>query len=332
MRSVKVHIGVLLVAWALAPTASSMAHTVCPGDSTVQGLDVDRWQGDVDWAQVAGSGVGFAIARFADGLTVDPSFADNYAGIRAAGMIRGAYQILQPGQDPLAQSDLLLAGIGSLAPGDLPPALWVILEDGQSPSQMGQCIQAWSSAVHAATGRIPFIYTGTNFWNHSVDSPASADNPLAIADWAHSCPNIPDMWSSWVFWQYTSTGSIPGVTGSVKRDLFNGSVAELQALAGMVPSSVPPGTWFSLSSYPNPFNPRTTIRFDLPDDGPVRVAVYDVAGRLIRTLVDERRSQGSHAAVWDGRDGSGRNVPSGSYLARLEFDGKTESVRMGLIR
>ena len=83
---------------------------------------------------------------------------------------------------------------------------------------------------------------------------------------------------------------------------------------------------------PNPFNPRTTIKYDLPEAGPVRLTVFDVAGRLVRTLVDESMQQGSHEAVWDGRDSSGREVGSGSYLAWLEFEGKVEAVRMALLR
>jgi len=83
---------------------------------------------------------------------------------------------------------------------------------------------------------------------------------------------------------------------------------------------------------PNPFNPRTTIKCDLPAAGSVRLSVFDLAGRLVRTLVDENKAQGSFEAVWDGRDSSGREVGSGTYLARLEFEGKVEVVRMGLVR
>lgn len=83
---------------------------------------------------------------------------------------------------------------------------------------------------------------------------------------------------------------------------------------------------------PNPFNPRTTITFELPAAGPVRLAVYDVAGRLVRTLVDESLPPGSHEAAWDGRDGAGHDVGSGSYLTRLEFGGRVEIARMGLVR
>jgi flagellar hook assembly protein FlgD len=84
--------------------------------------------------------------------------------------------------------------------------------------------------------------------------------------------------------------------------------------------------------WPNPFNPRTTIRFDLPEAGPARLSVFDVAGHLVRTLVDESLSLGRHEAVWDGLDSSGRAVGSGSYLARLEFGGRIETVGMGLVR
>lgn len=324
--------GVLVAAWTLVLATASTALVVCPAGVTVQGLDVTWYEGTVDWPQVAASGVAFAFVRFADGLSVDPAFAGNYAGIKAAGMIRGAYQTLRPGQDPFAQADLLLAAIGSLGPGDLAPVLDVEVTDGLTPSQVGQAVEAWSSAIQLATGRLPFIYTGRYFWNSSVNSPASADNPLCVADWGAGCPDTPALWNDWEFWQYTDSGSVPGVSGQVDRDVFNGSLIELQALAGMPLSGVPSGAWFRLSICPNPFNPATIVRFDLPESGPVRLSVFDLAGRVVRTLVDESLPQGTHQAAWDGRDASGRDVGSGTYLARLEFGGKIETVRMGLVR
>ncbi len=83
---------------------------------------------------------------------------------------------------------------------------------------------------------------------------------------------------------------------------------------------------------PNPFNPQTTLRFELPSAGPVRLAVYDVAGHLVRTLVDERRDAGTYEANWDGRDAAGAEVGSGVYLARLESAGVVRVTRMGLLR
>ncbi len=98
------------------------------------------------------------------------------------------------------------------------------------------------------------------------------------------------------------------------------------------PPSRRPAGFVVYDPIPNPFNPLTTLRFDLPVGGRVRLEVHDVAGRLVRTLVDADLPQGSHEAVWDGRDATGREVGSGTYLARLEFGGKVEVVRMGLVR
>lgn len=87
-----------------------------------------------------------------------------------------------------------------------------------------------------------------------------------------------------------------------------------------------------LEAFPNPFNPMTTIRFDIPVGGRVRLEVYDVAGRVIRTLLDAALPAGSHEAVWDGKDKAGRAMASGSYFARLSANGRVETVRMGLVR
>ena len=99
------------------------------------------------------------------------------------------------------------------------------------------------------------------------------------------------------------------------------------------PANDTPGHTLRLySAAPNPFNPRTTIRFDLPAAGQAQLSVYDLAGRLVRVLVEGEIPAGSHEAVWDGRDSTGRSSPSGSYLARLVAGGKVEVVRMGLVR
>lgn len=88
----------------------------------------------------------------------------------------------------------------------------------------------------------------------------------------------------------------------------------------------------ALSCRPNPFNPRTTLRFELADAGMVQLAVYDACGRRVRTLLDASLAPGSHEVVWDGRDEGGRDVGSGLYLARLECGGRISVARMGLVR
>lgn len=83
---------------------------------------------------------------------------------------------------------------------------------------------------------------------------------------------------------------------------------------------------------PNPFNPRTTLRFALAKQGPVRLEIIDLAGRRVRVLVDEWLSVGPHVREWDGRDDSGVRVASGSYRYRLAADGQVRVRGMVLLR
>jgi hypothetical protein len=81
-------------------------------------------------------------------------------------------------------------------------------------------------------------------------------------------------------------------------------------------------------NYPNPFNPSTTFAYSIPSSGSVGLRIYDVAGRLVRTLVSEAKAPGEYQTTWDGRDGSGSIVASGVYFARLEFGVRVETRRV----
>jgi hypothetical protein len=83
---------------------------------------------------------------------------------------------------------------------------------------------------------------------------------------------------------------------------------------------------------PNPFNPSTTIGFELERAGRCRLAVYDLQGRLVRVLLDEQRSAGTGSVTWDGLDGSGSRMSSGLYLVRLEGGGKTDLLKLTLVK
>lgn len=74
----------------------------------------------------------------------------------------------------------------------------------------------------------------------------------------------------------------------------------------------------SLSGYPNPFNPATTLRYELAEDGPVQLVIYDVSGAMVRRLVSGWQTTGGYAVPWDGRDEAGQPVASGLYLGCLE--------------
>ncbi|MBK8166966.1 MAG: carboxypeptidase regulatory-like domain-containing protein [bacterium] len=83
---------------------------------------------------------------------------------------------------------------------------------------------------------------------------------------------------------------------------------------------------------PNPFNPSTTVRFELARAGHARLRVYDLSGRLVRELADRAMAAGPQAVAWDGRDGDGQPVPSGVYLVKLSADGSEQSVKASLVK
>jgi choice-of-anchor B domain-containing protein len=85
-------------------------------------------------------------------------------------------------------------------------------------------------------------------------------------------------------------------------------------------------------NFPNPFNPTTTISYNLAEAGHVRLAVYNVTGKQVRVLRDGHQSQGLQSATWNARDDSGRPVSSGVYFYRLETGGSSETKRMTLLK
>ena len=96
---------------------------------------------------------------------------------------------------------------------------------------------------------------------------------------------------------------------------------------------LPPGVAEVLrQNVPNPFNPRTAIEFEMIEDGFAELAVYDVAGRWVETLVRERRAAGPHRVEWDGRDAAGRSVASGVYYYSLQTARGRWVKRMTLLR
>jgi lysozyme len=203
---------------------------VAPSGPTVPGVDVSSFQGTVNWTSVATAGIDFGYARVSDGTAIDSTFDQNYSGMKAAGLARGAYQYFEPAQDPALQANLLLQKIGTLVQGDLPPALDVEITGGQSPATLIAEIRTWTTTVENAIGRVPAIDTNLTFWSSSVQATSFGDNPLWIASYGSGFPNLPPGWDNWAFWQYSGSGTVAGIAGAVDLDQFNGTLAELNQL------------------------------------------------------------------------------------------------------
>lgn len=216
-----------------APFAvDSTAIEACADGPTLDGIDVSKWQGAVQWPVVAGAGLAFAFIRVSDGLGYpDGRFEANWSGARAAGVLRGAYQYFRPGQDAIAQANLFLERMGDLEPDDLPPVIDVEATDGQSPDVITAKVHAWIDHVESATDRRPMIYTGLYFWRDQVGSADFVDYPLWIAQYGPDCPNLPEPWTGWAFHQTSSSGRVAGVSGDVDTNLWNGDLDALLAFA-----------------------------------------------------------------------------------------------------
>lgn len=98
------------------------------------------------------------------------------------------------------------------------------------------------------------------------------------------------------------------------------------------PGTEVPAAYRLEPNYPNPFNPSTTLRFHLPEATEATLAVYDIMGRHVATLVQGRFAAGTHEATWTARDAAGRTVSSGVYLVRLETPTFQQTRRMLLVK
>lgn len=216
--------------------AEEGATKVCAQGPTVEGIDVSYYQPRVDWIAAKKSGVSFAFLRVSDGASfLDPELASSWAAAGKAGILRGPYQFFRPGEDPIAQADLLITTIraqGGLQPGDIPPVLDVEVTDDVPLPTLRAGMRRWLERVEAAFGRRPLIYTSPGFWDGLGAEATFARYPLWVAHWDTACPGVPGAWTEWTFWQTTDHAEIPGVPGPVDRDRFNGTLADLRAFTG----------------------------------------------------------------------------------------------------
>ncbi|MCZ7686176.1 MAG: GH25 family lysozyme [Sandaracinaceae bacterium] len=116
-----------------------------------------------------------------------------------------------------------------------PPVVDVEATDGQSSATIVARLGQWLDRVETATGRTPIIYTGYYFWRDNVGADFSS-YPLWIANYSATCPDVPDPWTRWEFFQTSSTGRVAGIAGDVDTDLFNGDEARLLDFIGATPT------------------------------------------------------------------------------------------------
>jgi GH25 family lysozyme M1 (1,4-beta-N-acetylmuramidase) len=222
-----------------------------PAHADVLGVDTSHWQHPankpISWNLLPAQGYKWAVMKAVQGTTyTDPTFAADWAAAGNAGLIRGAYDFANPTSrtaDAVAEAKHLIAVSGPLrARNTLPPVLDLEVSNGLTPAQLIAWTKAWLATAQSLTGRRPIIYTGLSFWTTAMaNSTAFTGYPLWLAAYRSTPPPAPGGWPNFTMWQYTSSGRVNGIPGSVDLDRFAGSPAALSRLAnGTATISVDP--------------------------------------------------------------------------------------------
>jgi lysozyme len=205
--------------------------TACATGSTLKGVDVSHWDGSVSWAQVKSAGITFAFAKATESDDdIDDTFAANWAGMKAAGIVRGAYHFFDPAVSATTQANYVLATVGTLEAGDLPIVLDFEQLNGVSEATAVAGAATFLETVTKATGKTAILYMSSDFLSGTYSS--LAPYTLWVANYGVSCPGMPAEWSAWRFWQNSDSGSVSGISDAVDLDEFNGSLSALTALTG----------------------------------------------------------------------------------------------------
>lgn len=234
-----------------ATSGTGLRAAAAADTSTFYGVDVASYQhpggAPIDWATVAASGKAFAVVKATEltsaGLYTNPYYAADVAGARAAGMVTGAYAFAAPQFDATTQAKAFARVIGPVPSNSLPPVLDLETTGGLTPSQLVAWTSTFLTQLQAATGVVPMIYTSPGFWNSAMaGSTAFSSYPLWQATWLNSrtCSQPPTFggWQTYTIWQFTDNAAVPGISGAVDGDCYQGSLATLATTARR---AAPPG-------------------------------------------------------------------------------------------
>ena len=213
-------------------------------EALVNGIDISAYQGNISaaqWQQIKASGVQFVFARVSLGSCCDhdANYVNNLNGAIAAGIPIGPYSVGYPQtnmsdpNDAANEANYLISLTKSYYQGSglmLRPVLDLELGNLGKTFTSNWVVQ-WANTIKAGLGVDPIIYTYTSYAATELNSSVTS-YPLWIANYNSAPPstlpaNTYAPWSSYKFWQYSSTGSVPGISGNVDLDIYNGTFLQM---------------------------------------------------------------------------------------------------------
>ena len=235
----------LLLSLALAGCGATTSNIAFHGDADphpgvgrahsmpVQGIDISKYQGTIDWRKVRDSGVRFAYLKVSEGGDhVDDRFYENWAGAATAGVQRGVYHFMYWCRTASEQAVWFTQAVPH-DPSQLPPVLDVEWNHASvtCPKQTTRAdaiakIHKMLEIMEYHTGKRPIIYTDIAFHRDVLEGEFPE-----YEFWLRSVAAEPDERFTdrpWTFWQYTATGRVPGINGDVDKNVFQGTENEWQ--------------------------------------------------------------------------------------------------------
>ena len=203
-----------------------------PANYPIHGIDVSRYQQQIDWKAVKrmedkNVKIGFAFIKATEGLSsVDRNFRKNWFNAKQATVPRGAYHFFISSKSGKAQAENFIENV-SLSAGDLPPVLDVETANGASAGDIQQRIKDWLLAVEKQFKVKPVIYTNIDFYEHFLAGKFE-EYPLWVAHYL--VKDKPRIARKWTLWQHSEKGRVNGIDAFVDFNVFNGDSASFKKL------------------------------------------------------------------------------------------------------
>lgn len=187
----------------------------------IQGIDVSKWQGNIDFTAVKNDGIEIVYMRSSVGNSyVDPFFKQNYNNAKANNLKVGIYHFVMARNttEAVQEARFFVSVIQGLQPDCRLAMDFETLTD-LSVAEVNAISRAFLQTVQSLSGKEVVIYSDAYNANNVFDSNLASDYPLWIAEYGVQRPNSTN-WSNWIGWQYTDVGRVSGINGNVDRDYY----------------------------------------------------------------------------------------------------------------
>lgn len=309
-------------------------YKVDTGDSTWQYLTIDLWPHQAE------------ESRFFLHTVVRPDYVLPYEVLQASNQTLEVtdldsvvFLVSAFGDDTAAVTfDLEVSLVG--AESDSAGAFSLLLPEAESEitvtsgNYQDDLVFAWETPVNFGGGSLEYLFLLTGdlglLYRHFFDQCNSKNNSCTVPyhrleDYL-SIEEVETVTGTWDIVASAGDSLVTSTNGPFTLTIDASAVAVEDDLNAL------PQEFKLFPNFPNPFNPFTTINYDLPKSSPVAVTVHDVAGRKVRSLVNRKQQPGRKSVVWDATDDSGRSVSSGVYICRVATSTGTVSRKMVLLR